>query len=126
MSIKTIEEYLANIPTEQREALEVLRGQIRAAAPEAEECISYGQPAFRKQHVICGFGAAKSHCAFYMFNDITLKAFSDDLANYDVSKGTVRFQPAKPLSASLVKKLVKARLEALKRTRRPMRKKQAK
>ena len=110
MSATTIDAYLATVGLEQREALEVLRGQIGAAAPGAEECISYGQPAFRQGRVVCGFGATKKHCAFYMFNDSTLDAFADDLAGYDVSKGTVRFQPARPLPAALVKRLVAARL----------------
>ena len=108
--MKTIEEYLAGVSPAQRAALETLRGQIRAAAPGAEECISYGQPAFRQGRVVCGFGATKKHCALYLFNDTTLDAFVDDLAGFSVSKGTIRFQPSKPIPPRMVKKLVKARL----------------
>lgn len=67
MGAKTIDEYLAGVASEQRAALETLRGQIVAAAPGAEACISYGQPAFRKGRVVCGFGATKKHCALYLF-----------------------------------------------------------
>lgn len=110
MGAKTIDEYLARVTPDQRAALELLRAQIRAAAPGAEECISYGQPAFRRGRVVCGFGATKKHCALYMFSDTTLDAFADELEAFDVSKGTVRFQPNRPLSAPLVTKLVEARL----------------
>jgi uncharacterized protein YdhG (YjbR/CyaY superfamily) len=110
MKVKSMDEYLAGVSPEQRAALETLRGQIGTAAPGAEECISYGQPAFRKGRVVCAFGATKKHCALYLFSDTTLDAFFDDLDGFDVSKGTVRFQPAKPIPASIVKKLVKARL----------------
>ena len=65
MGAKTIDEYLAGVAPELRAALETLRGQIGAAAPGAEECVSYGQPAFRKGRVVCGFGATKKHCALY-------------------------------------------------------------
>ena len=94
MSVKTIDDYLANVtPAAACRPRMSLRGQIKAAAPGAEECISYGQPAFRKGRVVCGFGATKKHCALYMFSDTTLDALASDLAGYDVSKGTVRFQP---------------------------------
>lgn len=110
MRPETIDEYLAGVAPEQRAALETLRGQIGGAAPGAEECVSYGQPAFRKGRVVCGFGATKKHCALYLFSDTTLDAFVDELAGFSVSKGTVRFQPESPIPAPLVKKLVKARL----------------
>ena len=110
MGVKSIDEYLAGVSPEQRAALETLRGQIGNAAPGAEECVSYGQPAFRKGRVVCGFGATKKHCALYLFSDTTLDAFVDELDGFSVSKGTIRFQPAKPIPASTVKKLVKARL----------------
>ncbi|MCA9564113.1 MAG: DUF1801 domain-containing protein [Myxococcales bacterium] len=110
MGAKTIDEYLAGVSPEQREALEILRGQIRAAVSGAEECISYGLPAFRKGRVVCGFGATKKHCALYLFSDTALDAFVDDLAGFSVSKGTVRFQPDSPIPMPLVEKLVNARL----------------
>lgn len=95
---------------EQRVALERLRKAIRAAAPKAEECISYGIAAFRHHGMLVGFGATKSHCAFYLMSASTLEEFREDVEGYDVSKGTIRFQPAKPLPAAFVRKLVKARI----------------
>jgi len=106
----TIDDYLVTVDEDKRGALQTLRERIHTAAPDAEECISYGQPAFRKVRVICGFGATKKHCALYMFSGSSLDPFVEELKDYDISKGTVRFQPNKPLPASLVDKLVKARL----------------
>ena len=106
---KTIDEYLAALSRDKRPALERLRKAIRAAAPRAEECISYQLPAFRLDgRVLVWFGASANHCAFYP--GAVVEAHKDELKGYDTSKGTIRFQPANPLSASLVRKLVKARI----------------
>src|SRR3984893_18636634 len=106
---RTIDEYLAALSDDKRAALERLRKSILAAAPGAEECISYGLPAFRLDgRMLVWFGASANHCAFYP--GAVVEAHKDDLKDYDTSKGTIRFQPANPLSASLVRKLVKARI----------------
>ncbi|CAN5364726.1 iron chaperone [soil metagenome] len=106
---KTLEEYLAPLPVEQRAALEKLRQTIRLAAPTAEEGLSYGVGAFRlRGKYLVGFGAGKKHCAFYLGS--TLRDHLEDLQGYDLSTGTIRFQPEKPLPAALVRKLVKARI----------------
>jgi uncharacterized protein YdhG (YjbR/CyaY superfamily) len=106
----TIDDYLAALPPPQRAAMEKLRTTIRAAAPKAEECISYSLPAFRLDgRMLVGFGATAKHCALYLMS-ASADASAANLAKYDVSKGTVRFQPDKPLPAVLVRKLVKARI----------------
>jgi len=110
MKAKTIDEYLAALSDDQRAALEKLRKTIRAAAPEAEECISYGLPAFRLNGVLVGFGATANHCAFYPMSGSTVAAYKDELKDYKTSKGTIRFAPDKPLPVSLVRKLVRARI----------------
>jgi len=99
------------LSSDKRAALERLRRNIRAAVPKAEECISYKLPAFRLDgKVLVWFGAGANHCAFYP--GAVLEAYKDELEDYDVSKGTIRFQPANPLPAALVRKLVKARIAA--------------
>lgn len=107
---KTIDEYLAPLSDDQRAALQRLRRTIRSAAPRAEECISYSLPAFRLNGVLVGFGATANHCAFYPMSSSTVAAHKDDLKDFDTSKGTIRFQPDRPLPAALVRKLVKARI----------------
>lgn len=108
---KTIDEYLAAVSADKRAALEKLRKTIKAAAPKAEECISYGMPAFRLNgRVLVCFGAGANHCAFYPSSGSIVAAFAEELKGYDTSKGTIRFAADKPLPAALVKKIVKARI----------------
>ena len=107
---KTIDDYLEGLPADKRAALEKLRKTIRSAAPEAEECISYSIPAFRQNGMLVGFGASSNHCSFFPFNSTTVSAYKADLKGYKTTKGTIHFQPDKPLPAALVRKLVKARL----------------
>jgi uncharacterized protein YdhG (YjbR/CyaY superfamily) len=107
----TIDEYLAPLSADKRAALEKIRRTIQAAVPEAEECISYGLAAFRLNgKPLVAFGATDNHCAFYPMNGSTVEAFQDELEDYETSKGTIRFQPSKPLPTSLIRKLVKARI----------------
>jgi uncharacterized protein YdhG (YjbR/CyaY superfamily) len=105
---KTVDEYLAALSNDKRAALERLRRIIRAAAPGAEECISYHLPAFRLDGKwLVWFGAAANHCALYGVGN----AHRDELKDYATSgKGTIRFQADNPLPATLVRKLVKARI----------------
>lgn len=104
----SIDAYLAEVPPEQRAALEHLRRQILAAAPGAEECISYGLPSFRLNGLLVHFGAAKNHCAFYPHN--VIEPFADQLNAYDTRKGTIRFQPDNPLPEALVREIVEYRV----------------
>ena len=108
---RNIDEVLADARPEQRTVLEKLRRTIHAAAPGAEECISYGLAAFRwNGRPLVAFGASATHCAFYPMNGTLIEAHRTELARFDTSKGTIRFQPEAPLPGSLVRKLVKARL----------------
>jgi uncharacterized protein YdhG (YjbR/CyaY superfamily) len=107
----TIDEYLATVKPEQRTALQKLRRTIHATAPKAEECISYGIPAFRLNgRSLVFFGAWANHCSFYPGSSKTLKNFRSDLKDFGITKGTIRFSPDNPLPPALVKKLVKARI----------------
>jgi len=108
---KSIDEYLAAVSDEQRAALEKIRKAVRAAAPGAQECISYGLPAFRLDGKgLAAFGAAAGHCSFFPMSGKTVATLAKALEGYDTSKGTIRFPPGKPLPAALVKKLVEARI----------------
>jgi len=100
--------YLRAVPPKQRAALQKLRKTIKAAAPEATEVISYGIPSFKHHGYLVGFAAFKNHCSF--FPGAALNAFKTELASYETSKGTIRFAVDKPLPATLVRKLVKARI----------------
>jgi len=112
---QTTDEFLAGLSDDKRAALEKLRQAIRAAAPGAEECISYGVPAFRLDgKFLVGFGAGAGHCAFYP-GGTAMGASRAELARYDTSKGTIRFQPQAGLPATLVRRIVKARIAAIRK-----------
>jgi uncharacterized protein YdhG (YjbR/CyaY superfamily) len=107
--LETIDDYLAGVDDDKRAALERLRKTIKAIIPRAEECISYQMPAFRLDgRVLVWFGAGAKHCAFYPGGLVT--DFEQELGDYEISKGTIRFQPDRPLPAALVRKLIKARI----------------
>jgi uncharacterized protein YdhG (YjbR/CyaY superfamily) len=106
---KTPDDYLAAVPSDKRAALETLRKRIKDAAPDAEECVSYGIPAFRLNgRLLVAYGAATHHCAFYPGS--VVQALKDELSGYDISKGTVRFSADRPLPAALVRRLIQLRI----------------
>ena len=110
---RNIDQYLKALSGDKRAALEKLRRAIKAAAPKAEECISYAIPAFRLDgKFLVGFGAGKNHCAFYP-GSRAIEVHRRELEAYDTSKGTVRFPADHPLPATLVRKLVKARIASM-------------
>lgn len=103
---RTVDQYLAGLSEDKRAALESLRQDIRAAAPRAQEGISYQIPGFRLDGKwLVWFGAGANHCAMYGVG----AGFKNELKDYDTSgKGTIRFTPDNPLPASLVRRLVRA------------------
>lgn len=105
-----IDDYLASVSGERREALERLRRTIRAALPAAEECMSYGLPAFRIDgDVVAGFAATKKGCSYYPFSSATLQTLAREVAAYETSKGALQFDAKEPLPASLVRRLIRVR-----------------
>ena len=107
---ESIDAYLARLTSDKRAALEKLRRAIKAAAPGAEECISYQLPAFRLDgKILVWFGAATNHCSFYP-GAAPIAKHAAELRAYKTSKGTIRFSPDEPIPAALVKKLVRTRI----------------
>src|SRR5436189_5460175 len=101
---KTIDEYLANVSSDQRDVLEKLRQTIRATVPKAQEYINYGVAAFHLDgKAIAGFSASKNHCSYFPMSGTTVATLKDDLKNYETSKGAVHFTVDKPLPVALVR-----------------------
>jgi uncharacterized protein YdhG (YjbR/CyaY superfamily) len=108
----SVEEYLAALPKASRTALEKLRKTIKAAAPEATETISYQMPAFKDRgRFLVSYAAFKDHCSLFPASNAVMEALGNELQPYFSGKGTLRFQPGKPIPAALVRKIVKARLQ---------------
>jgi uncharacterized protein YdhG (YjbR/CyaY superfamily) len=106
-----IDEYLARLDEPKRTTLQELRQTIRGIVPDAEECISYGMPAFRLDgKVIAGFAAFKNHLSYLPHSGSVLGELADDLAGYQSTAGSLHFTIDHPLPKALVKKLIARRL----------------
>lgn len=106
----TIDAYLATVSGDKRRALDELRALLRSLLPKAEECISYGLPAFRVNGtVLAGFKATAKGCSYYPFSGQTLATLATELEGYSKTSGALHFTPDKPLPRALVRKLLAAR-----------------
>ena len=114
MATREIDRYLASLDEPKRSTLEALRTSILEVVPEAEQCISYGVPAFKVEgKTVAGFAAFKNHLSYLPHSGSVLSALADEVAGYETSKGALRFAVDKPLPKRLVKKLVTTRLREL-------------
>jgi uncharacterized protein YdhG (YjbR/CyaY superfamily) len=111
-----VDDYLAALPAETRDALEAVRAVIKDAAPEAEETISYGIPLYKLggKHLV-GFGASRHHLSLYVTNSAALREYARELAAFDLAgtKTTIRFTVGNPLPDGLVRKIVEMRTREL-------------
>jgi uncharacterized protein YdhG (YjbR/CyaY superfamily) len=106
----TVDEYLERVPEPARTTLNKVRTVIRSVAPpEATEGISYGIPTFKYKGMLAAYAAFSDHCSLFPGAGPTIE-FKNELKNFQTSKGTIRFAPSKALPATLLKKLVKARI----------------
>jgi len=105
---KTVDEYLASVPPKFRFALQRLRRTIKAAAPDAEEFISYGMPAYRQDGRLLYFAAYKDHGSVFGVSAQVRRQFSAELKPFATEKGTLHFTTDRPLPADLVTRIVKA------------------
>jgi uncharacterized protein YdhG (YjbR/CyaY superfamily) len=106
----SVDDYLAALPDDKRAALQKLRATIRTAAPMATEKISYGMPAFHHRGNLVYYAAFKEHCSFFPGSTKVIADHAEDLAGFEVAKGTIRFRVDEPLPARLVKQIVKERI----------------
>ncbi|MBS1829823.1 MAG: DUF1801 domain-containing protein [Acidobacteria bacterium] len=109
--VNTVDEYLAALSEPARSTLYQIRSMIRSMVPaEATEIISYRIPTFRYKGALVGFAAFPKHCSLFVMSSTLLDKMQQDVKGYRTSKGTIQFPPDKPLPASLIRKIVKARL----------------
>jgi uncharacterized protein YdhG (YjbR/CyaY superfamily) len=107
-----IDEYLAALDEQKRRTLQELRQTILGIIPNAEECISYGMPAFRLQgNVIAGFAAFKNHLSYLPHSGSVFRELSHDLEGYESTAGSLHFPIDRPLPKALVRKLIATRLK---------------
>lgn len=104
-----VDKYISGFPAEVQVLLEQLRSTIRIAAPEAEEIISYGMPAYRLAGNLVYFAAYKNHIGFYPTSS-GIERFQSELLSYNCSKGTIQFSLCEPLPLELIARIVKYRV----------------
>jgi uncharacterized protein YdhG (YjbR/CyaY superfamily) len=105
----SIDEYIAMCPEDVQGKLQALRATIHAAAPDAEEKISYQMPTFYLKGNLVHFAAMKNHIGFYPTSS-GVAAFQDELSKYEGSKGAIRFPKSEPLPMDLITRIVKFRV----------------
>jgi uncharacterized protein YdhG (YjbR/CyaY superfamily) len=114
MTVDEVDAYLAGLEEPKRSTLEAVRRSIKAVVPDAEECISYGMPAFRVDgKVVAGFAAFTHHLAYLPHSGTVLAELGDALSGYERTSGSLHFAVDEPLPDELVRRLVETKLADL-------------
>jgi uncharacterized protein YdhG (YjbR/CyaY superfamily) len=109
-----MDEYLDDLPASQRAALERVRAVVVKIAPEAEEGVSYGVPAFIYEgRPLLGLKAAKNHLSVFPFSPAAIASVKDRLEGFELSKGTIRFTPENPVPEEVLADVVRARQQEI-------------
>ncbi|MBC9812922.1 DUF1801 domain-containing protein [Crocinitomicaceae bacterium CZZ-1] len=107
----TVDEYIAKEPQDRQQLLELVRVTIRETAPEAEEYISYGMPAYKlNKKPLVYFAVFKHHIGFYA-TPTGHSQFADELSKYKQGKGSVQFPIDQPIPVDLIKRIVAFRAQ---------------
>ena len=107
---ESVDEYLAGLPAPERAVLARIRDAIKAAAPKAEEVISYQIPTYRYEGPLVHFAHQSKHLSFYGVSLSIFKTFKKQLKPFEISGRTIHFTVERPLPLALVKSIVKERL----------------
>ena len=109
-NFRSVDEYIATHPEEVQSILQRVRSTIRKAVPAAQEGINYQMPAYRlPAGPVIAFAGWKQHYSLYGATDHLVTAFKDDLAPYEVIKGTIRFPFSQPVPVKLIERIAKFR-----------------
>jgi uncharacterized protein YdhG (YjbR/CyaY superfamily) len=117
VSARDVDNYLAKLDEPKRSTLGAVRRSILAVIPEAEEGLSYGTPAFKVQgKTVAGFAAFKNHLSYLPHSGSVLAELADDLTAYERTKGALHFRVDEPLPVSLIRRLIRTRMQELPRS----------
>ncbi len=106
-----VREHYQSAPSPHKETMLEMRKRILEIVPDAVEVISYGMPAFKvNDTIVAGLLANKKHVGYYPFSGSILKLFPEELAAFSKTISAVHVPIDKPLSKTLMRKLIKARL----------------
>src|SRR4029079_18416780 len=111
---KSVDKYIVSKPKGVQAVLKQVRNTIREAVPGAEEAISYQIPVYKLNGVpVLFFAGWKHHFSLYPASNDLLEEFKDELALYELSKGTIRFATSEPVPVSLIERIAKFRAKQL-------------
>lgn len=114
MGADEVDRYLAEVAQPGRTTLEQLRLDVLSVVPDAEQCISYGAPAFKVHgKVVAGFAAFKNHLSYLPHSGSVLPALADELADYEGTKSSLHFAMDRPIPGELVRNLIATRMREL-------------
>lgn len=113
-TVSTIDEYLAGLSEDKKDALQRVRNIIRKIVPDFKERISYQVPIISFGKDLVGFSGQKDYCSFYTMSPPLVKEMSKELKDFKVSGATIHFTPDQPLPVSIIKNIIKRRLEEIK------------
>ena len=109
---KSVDEYIGSQSEAVQGVLELVRSAIRKAVPNAEELISYKIPTYKlRGGPVIYFAGWKQHYSLYPATNHIVATFKDDLAVYEVKKGTIRFPLSQPVPVKLIERIAKMRAE---------------
>lgn len=108
--VEEIEAYLAACPEPHRSTLKAVRARIRAAAPQATEGLYYRMPAFHQDGGLVCYASFTAHCSLFPLSYLPRRQLAAELDRFGGARGTIQFPPDKPLSAALIRKIVKLRI----------------
>jgi uncharacterized protein YdhG (YjbR/CyaY superfamily) len=112
------EEFIKGLPKDQQEALRQLRANILYIAPNSEEGVSSGVPAFKyKGKYLASMNAAKNHLSLFMMRGNALKDLQSELQGFDATNVAIKFSSEKPLPTELVEKVIAARIQEIEQSK---------
>jgi uncharacterized protein YdhG (YjbR/CyaY superfamily) len=108
----SVKKFYSSAPLPHRKTMLEMRSRILEIVPNADEVVSYGMPAFKVDGtVVAGLLANKNHIGYYPFSGSILKLFPEELANFKTTLSAIHVPVEKPLSKTLLRKLIRARLK---------------
>ena len=109
--METIASYFAKFPETSQKRMQQIRTLILEKAPEAQESISYGMPAYKTNgKPLIYFAAFKNHIGLYA-TPSGHTHFADALSQYKQGKGSVQFPNEQPLPLDLIAEIIAFRVE---------------
>lgn len=105
----TVDQYLDALPSAQRESLQQLRSKIQLLAPQAEETISYGMPAFKQNGILVYYAAFTHHMSLFVMPKV-LDQVRPMLGDRSTTKSAIHFTEDNPIPDTIVAQCIALRL----------------